>query len=169
IGLFKGVVGKLQPILAQLPREFEAAALRRIEDREKVRHEAIRNVSEMVTAAETSAFDIDSVSDADLVAPKFPEPPYRPEDITRALRTPDLLPPGTRCDELDTGTFSISMPGEKEPARVTADPVVFDDYFESHQMVLPDGVIFNSLAGADTAEGDGDVGFEGTLSDLLGR
>ena len=36
IGLFKGVVGKLQPILSKLPQEFEAAILRRNADRVRV-------------------------------------------------------------------------------------------------------------------------------------
>ncbi|MCP4691929.1 MAG: SWF/SNF helicase family protein, partial [Desulfobacterales bacterium] len=37
IGLFQGVVGKLQPILARIPREFEAAVLAPRDQREKCR------------------------------------------------------------------------------------------------------------------------------------
>ena len=151
IGLFNGVIGKLQPILAQLPREFEAAALRRAEDREKGRHEAVRNVEVLVGAAEAAKFDIDEVSDADLVPPAFPPPPYTPAQINQVLLRNDLLPPGSVCKELDARTFSLSIPGDAGLARITADPDIFDDHFESHQLFLPDGPLFRSLA----AMGDG--------------
>ena len=45
-------------------------------------------------------------------------------------------------------------------ARITADPAIFDDHFASHQLVLPEGLLFRQLAaaadGADNA-GTGDI------------
>jgi SNF2 family DNA or RNA helicase len=153
IGLFKGVIGKLQPILAQLPREFEAAALRRAEDREKGRHEAVRNVDLLVGAADAAKFDIDELSDGDLMPPSFPPSPYSPDQIDQVLSRSDLLPPGSVCRELEARTYSITVPGERGSARITADPEIFDDHFESHQLVLPDGPLFRQLAAsADGAE-----------------
>ena len=116
IGLFNGVIGKLQPILAQLPREFEAAALRRAEDRERGRHEAVRNVELLVGAADAAKFDIDEVSDADLMPPEFPPPPYTPNEVGRLLLQNDLLLPGTLCNELEPQTFGISLPGDESSA-----------------------------------------------------
>ncbi|HEX8341205.1 MAG TPA: helicase-related protein [Tepidisphaeraceae bacterium] len=166
IGLFNGVIGKLQPILAQLPKEFEAAALRRAEDRDKGRHEAVRNVDLLVTAADAATFDIDEVSDADLVAPSFPPSPYVPADITRLLSEESMLPPGSRCNELEARTYGISLPGDNTPARITADPDIFDDHFESHQLVLPNGPIFSQLAASAAGAADGEVSTIRSLTDL---
>jgi SNF2 family DNA or RNA helicase len=167
IGLFKGVIGKLQPILAQLPREFEAAALRRAEDRAKGRHEAVRNVELLVGAAEAAKFDIDEVSDADLVPPVFPPSPYTPADVNRVLSDENLLPSGTICKELEPRTFSISLPGATGSARVTADPAIFDDHFESHQLVLPDGPLFRQIASAGDAADEAAIAAVQRLADLL--
>ncbi|HOK47384.1 MAG TPA: helicase-related protein, partial [Bryobacteraceae bacterium] len=152
INLFQGLVGKLQPILSKLPKEFEAAALRRREDRERGRHEALQEVQTLVTAAEKAAFDIDEVSDADLAPPSFPPPPLTPEDVAAVLRRGDLLPPGVESQELEPDTFSLCVPGQSEPIRVTASPVIFDDHFESHQLALPDSPVcrkFFDLSGIE--------------------
>jgi hypothetical protein len=146
IGLFNGVIGKLQPILSRLPREFEAAALWRAEDRELGRQEAVRNVGLMVEEAGAAAFDIDEVSDADLAPATLPPPPYVPSDIAGLLAMPQMLPAGANCRELDPGTFQLSLPGRREPARVTADPDIFDDHSESHQLLLPDSPLFRQVA-----------------------
>jgi len=167
IGLFRGVIGKLQPILAQLPREFEAAALCRAQDREKGRHEAVRNIDLLVTAADAARFDIDEVSDADLMPPTFAPPPYTPQDIAKVLKCPDLLPPGTTCAELDAGTFSLSLPGEPGLARITADPAIFDDFFESHQLALPDGPLFRRLAAVGEENDEPAAADVRCLADLL--
>ena len=145
INLFQGVVGKLQPILSKLPKEFEQAALRRRADRERGRHEAVQHVQTLVREAEVAAFDIDEVSDADLTPPSFPAPPLTPGDIAEVLRRTDLLPPGVQCTELEPSTFRLCVPGQAEPARVTPDPDVFDEHFESHQMVVADSPLFREL------------------------
>ena len=147
IGLFQGVVGKLQPILSKLPKEFEAAALRRAEDRDRGPPRAVRNVEVMVGEAEQAAFDIDQVSEADLAPPEFPPSPMMPEDLDRVLHDQRLLPPGVECNELDPRTYAISIPGSGAPARITTSPDVFDDHFESLQLVLYDGPIFTQLTG----------------------
>jgi len=167
IGLFNGVIGKLQPILAQLPKEFEAAALRRREDREKGRHEAVRNVEILVGAAEASTFDIDELSDADLLPPAFSPPPYTPAQIGQLLLQSEMLPPGTVCKELEPRTFSLSLPGEPGLARVTADPDIFDDHFESHQLLLPDGPLFRVIVSVADGAADSTVSHIRGLSDLL--
>jgi len=42
----------------------------------------------------------------------------------------------------------VILPGEKSSARITADPAIFDDHFESHQLLLPDGPLFRRVAAA---------------------
>ena len=145
IGIFNGVVGKLQPILSQLPKEFEASIFGDREQREKSRHQAVSNVHGLLERAEQAGFDIDEVSDADLVPPDFPKSPLKAAHIEAVLKQELLLPPGTECQELEPHTFAIRLPGQREPARITADPAIFDDYFESHQFMTPDSPLFKEM------------------------
>lgn len=46
----------LQPILSKLPKEFEAAALKHRQDREKGRHQAVQNLQALVAETETAGF-----------------------------------------------------------------------------------------------------------------
>ena len=145
IGLFTGVVGKLQPILSRLPREFEAAVLIGPEQRDQARHKALSNVNRLVDEAEAANFDIDEVSEADLQPPAFPDPPYLPSDVDTVLRNASLLPASVECRELEPSTYALRLPGETQIARVTTSPVTFDEHFESHQLLLPDSPLFNAL------------------------
>ncbi len=145
IGLFTGVVGKLQPILSQLPREFERAVLTRPEHREQARHTVLSRVNVLVDEAEAAGFDIDEVSEADLKPPQFPDPPFLPADVDAVLRDATLVPPSVECRELEPSTYALRMPGETLPARVTTSPAVFDDHFESHQLLLPDSPLFRRM------------------------
>ncbi len=155
IGLFQGVVGKLQPILAQIPREFEATVLAPRERREKSRHEALSNVQRLVDDTEEAGFDIDEVSEADLAPPRFPEPPFQPGDMDAIMAREALLPAGVECRKLDASTYAIRLPGRTDEARVTTSPRVFDDHFERRQLLFPDSPLFNQVydaSGADSIE-----------------
>ena len=145
IGLFKGVVGKMQPILSRLPKEFERAVLGGAAGREQARQEAVSNVNVMIDEAEAAAFDIDAVSEADLQPPQFPEPPYLPKDVDAILHRQDLLPAGVECKQLEPGTYAVRIPGCKGTARITALPEIFDEHFESHQLFLPGSPIFDAV------------------------
>jgi len=169
IGLFQGVVGKLQPILSKLPKEFEAAALRRDGDRDRGRQEAVRNVEVMVTEAEQAAFDIDEVSEADLAPPQFLPSPVTPQDVDQILGDEELLPPGVHCRALGDSTFGIVIPGSPDEARITAKPDLFDEHSESLQLALYESPVFRNLAGGatDAPSPDGTDGV--SLSELLAR
>jgi len=168
IDLFNGVVGKLQPILSRLPKEFEKAVLGEAVGREQARHEAVSNVHVMVDEAEAAPFDIDAVSEADLQPPTFPEPPYLPEDVDEVLHREDLLPPGVECKELEPSTYAIRLPGQAEPARITTRPKIFDEHFESHQLLLPDSPLFRLLAAGSDEQVDREAWQDpGSLRELL--
>ncbi len=145
IDLFQGVVGKLQPILSRLPKEFETAVLRRKADRERGRQEAVYHVQTLVDEAEKTGFDIDEVSEADLTPPEFPTCPLTPAQIEQVLRDADLLPAGVQAKELEPRTFSLTIPGLVDPIRVTVAPDIFEEHFESHQMAVHDSPIFREL------------------------
>jgi SNF2 family DNA or RNA helicase len=152
IGLFTGVVGKLQPILAQLPKQFEAATLVPQEHRERARHDIRSNVEQFVNEAEAKSFDIDDVSDMDLDLPRFPAPPMEPSDMDRVLRDERLLPPGVECRELERSTYALRIPGQMEFARITTAPSIFDEHFESHQLLQPGAPLFQVMANLCQAE-----------------
>ncbi|HOF40841.1 MAG TPA: SNF2-related protein [Candidatus Hydrogenedentes bacterium] len=168
IGLFTGVVGKLQPILSRLPKEFEMATLTDPEQREQARHKVLSNVNVMVDEAEASGFDIDEVSEADLRPPDFPAPPFVPSDLDTILRDTSLLPATVECRELEASTYALRMPGETQLARITTSPAIFDEHFESHQLLLPNSPLFQEvLAAAGVAGVSDEVASDATLSDLL--
>jgi SNF2 family DNA or RNA helicase len=169
IGLFKGVVGKLQPILSQIPRQFEAAALMGPEQGEKARQEALSNIHKLVDEAEVGGFDIDEVSEADLRPPEFPPSPLEPADLDLVLRREELLPPGVECRELEPSTYALRVPGCAEEARVTTSPAVFDEHFQSHQMMAFDGPLFARAAGAHDGESEESSFVASSLAELLGE
>ncbi len=154
IGLFNGVVGKLQPILSRLPKEFERAVLGKAEGREQARYEALSHMQELVDDAETAAFDIDAVSEADLQPPQFPDPPYLPKDLDPILHSEIMLPAGVECRELEPYTYAVRLPGSNEEARVTTRPSIFDEHFESHQLFLPGSPLFDAVCarGVESSE-----------------
>ena len=168
IGLFTGVVGKLQPILSQLPKQFENAALVPKEQRERTRHEIQSNVEQLINDAESMSFDIDEVSDMDLQLPQFPPPPLQPSDMDLVLRNQDLLPPGVECKELESGTYALRIPGQSDFARITTSPSIFDEHFGSHQLFHPDAPLFRTMADLCQAEiSEVILGEVGSLKDLL--
>ncbi len=168
IGLFHGIVGKLQPILSKLPKVFETATLRRREEAERSRHDAVHNVEGMVGEAEEAGFDIDEVSEAELMPPDLPPSPLLPSQVEEVLRREELLPSGVECHELEPSTFKMRLPGQAEWSRVTASPEMFDEHFESHQMALHDSPVFRCLIECAGIEADDQAADEGTtLANLL--
>jgi len=61
------------------------------------------------------------------------------------LRNPSLLPPGVECRPLDAGTYALRLPGQQKEARITSKPDVFDEHFESHQLLHADAPLFRQL------------------------
>ncbi len=146
IGMFTGVVGKLQPILSRLPQQFAEVALAKSGDRARARQDALIEVERLVTAAEASGFDIDEVSESDFIPPAFSHSPLHPADLDLVLRRTDLLPPGVTCQELEPTTYALQLPGEKDAARITTRPDVFEYHFENHQLSPQDSPLFQRLS-----------------------
>ena len=62
------------------------------------------------------------------------------------------MPAGFECQELEPSTYKLQIPGQREAARVTTGPAIFDDHFESHQLLLPDSPLFRIVVEAAGAE-----------------
>ena len=161
-------VGKLQPILSQLHKQFEATVLAPKGQRDSVRLGLLTTVNSMVEEAEKGGFDIDGISEEDLQIPHFPEPSFNPSDMDMLLRDEHLIPPGVECQELDPSTYAMRIPGHMEKARVTTSPRIFDEHFESHQLFLPEGPLFCDLAkDVDSGEEAMDLSKVNRLADIL--
>jgi hypothetical protein len=142
-------VGKLQPILSRLPKEFEKQALSKVRDKEKQRLDFVREVSQRVDDAERGGFDIDKVSDADLTPPELPPSPFHWRHIGKVFTHPELLPPGAEVKALDGDSWSLQLPGMQVPIRVTPSPQLFDEHFTSMQLLWYGAAVLDSLEYAD--------------------
>src|SRR5690606_683299 len=73
IQLFSMFVGKLQPILARLPRQLaETTLLAPREARDERREQLVLTIDQDVQAAHEQAFDLDAITQADLDEPVRP-------------------------------------------------------------------------------------------------
>lgn len=141
IGLFTAVVGKLQPILASLPRRIADATLAPATERAEVRGRLIGSLDAAVTEAE-SGFDIDEATAAALEEPTRPEPPYTLDDLRLLLQKPELLPRGVIVQQLGSQEFSYRASDQLDPIRVTTDQDFYQDNPESTEFWTPGNPLF---------------------------
>ncbi len=96
IGLFSKYVGKLQPILAALPRTLAAATLvpRALQDQQ--RSLMLSELEAEIKRAEELAFDLDAITEGDLEEPPRLAPLYDLAALGQLLQHHQLLPPPGR-------------------------------------------------------------------------
>src|SRR5690349_8183309 len=95
IGLFQQMVGGLQPILARMPALIAERVLTGRGRGEDARHDAVREIeAEASRVQQSGGFDLDAVTDADLVEPPRPAPALTMGDLETVITSPPLLPPG---------------------------------------------------------------------------
>ena len=142
IGLFEQVVGRLQPILARLPREIADAVLagRGSPHTSSIADRIRRQVSE----EEQGGFDIDVALDADPAMPVRAPAPVTLDDLDRVISDPDLMPPGTEVQPLRPREYSLLAPGMAEPVRVTTDPAYYEENSESVELWSPGNPLFTA-------------------------
>lgn len=142
IDLFQTFVGRLQPILARLPRAISDVTLGRIQDREVARANLVTGIQSGVDAAGQSGFDLDEVTAAELEEPARPAALYDLVDLGMILQNPTLLPPGLSVKPLGSKDFSYLAPGMPAPVRVTADPDYYDQHPDSTELWSPGSPLF---------------------------
>lgn len=145
IHLFEGLVGKLQPILSRLPKQFETVVLADKGTREAARERILADADLMIEQDDSGGLDIDEVAKEALEMPTLPPPSLTLEDIDRVMSRDDLRPPQVEWKLLDSGSYAYSMPGYSKPIRVTTRAEVFDDHFESHDFLGPGNPIYEQL------------------------
>lgn len=153
IGLFQSVIGRLQPILSQLPgqitRTVLTGAARRGDDRALLVH----GLEEEVVRVSASGFDIDAITEEDLEMPPIPSSPLTLEDLDLVVQRKDILPPGNVATGMGIREYAWSEPGMASPIRVTTDSGYYDDHSDSMELWSPGSPVFPAPKGVDGSEG----------------
>jgi hypothetical protein len=138
IGLFESVVGRLQPILSQLPRRISTTVLTNT-GRDRI-------VSDIETAVHEAGtgLDLDAATDAGLELPSRPAPLYNFDDLDRIVTSESARPVGIHVSGMAEREYSYSSPGMSQPIRITTDPEYYQDHTESTELWSPGNPLFPS-------------------------
>lgn len=142
IQLFESFVGRLQPILARLPKLIEGAALKGTQGQSGTIENLLSSLAMDVDAARQSGFDLDEVTDADIEEQPRPDPLYGLPELNAVLKSTRLLPPGVEARPITEKDFSYQEPGWPTQVRVTTDPAFFDAHPESTELWSPGSPVF---------------------------
>ena len=164
IGLFAKMVGRLQPILSQLPGTITRAVLSGEGGSATGRRETAKAVEAQANEAD-SGFDIDAALDEVLDAPDPPAPLVTMADLDRVIGSPDLLSPGARVQPLGNREYGFTPPWSTEPVRVTTDPDHYRDHPDSVELWSPGNPLFRPPTGVDDRRRDWPP--DATLTDIL--
>lgn len=147
INLFQSVVGRLQPILAQLPRAIADVVLRRGGPTPEARERVASELASRVEALEhdPSALDLDALTGDSLEVPRRPAPALDLAALGAVLRRPDVMPADVvvRPLDADVGYLAPGMPGE---VRVTTDAAYFEQHADSVELWSPGSPLFPDAA-----------------------
>ena len=144
IGLFQSVVGRLQPILAQLPRRISETVLSGESRDARKRANVVDAIEQQTREAEAEGFDIDAVTESDLAMPTRAPSPVTMEDLDRVIRSPDLMPPGFEVRPLGRREYGVLKPEMKDRVRVTTDPAYYEEHSESLELWSPGNPLFTT-------------------------
>ncbi len=143
--LLDTIVGKLQPILSRLPKQFESVVLTDKGSREAAQQRLLADVDLLAAQDDPAGLDIDEVASESLEPPQLPPPSLTLEDIDRVMNRDDLRPPQVEWRALEPGSYAFSLPGFPAPIRVTTKAATFDDHFESHDFLTPGNQTYERL------------------------
>ena len=142
IGLFTKMVGRLQPILSQLPGTITEAVLSGRSASLAGRQETAKAVEAQAGEADEDGFDIDAALDDVLDNAAQPEPLVTMTDLDRVIGSPELLSPDTRIQPLGNREYGFTRPGSDDPVRVTTDPAHYREHPDSVELWSPGNPLF---------------------------
>ena len=166
IQLFETVVGRLQPILAQLPGTIASAVLAKTTaGTDAARHNAVAALEQQAAEARASGFDLDAAVEADeLEAPTAPPSPVTMDDLEQVIARPELMPPDAELQPLGPREYGLRMAGMRDFVRVTTNPAYFEEHAESVELWSPGSAMFKPPEGLGEAPRSAD-----NLHDLLAK
>jgi len=144
IKLFESVVGRLQPILAQLPRTITATVLQTPPPNKHERQRLATSITSQVDELNRERTGLD----LDLLAADVLEVPVRTPaalDLDRlddVIRSATLMPPGIEVRLLGRRQYAYRAPDMTEEIRVTTDAALFDDHADSYELWSPGSPVF---------------------------
>ena len=142
IGLFESVVGRLQPILAQLPGKIAESVLSGESRTPGERARLAEAIDHDAEAHKARGFDIDAVTEGDLEMPSRPPSSITMDDLDRIIGSSELMPPGVDVQPLGRREYGLLAPGMAERLRVTTDPQYFEENAESVELWSPGNRLF---------------------------
>jgi superfamily II DNA/RNA helicase len=169
IGSFERHLGRMQPILAQIPAAIASAVLS-----QQAGFDAQATVDKLAAQAEAQPdLDLDELEFDDAVAAGAdlnarPEPAVDLGGLDALLRTPAALPPGTDVSSLGPREYSYRSAGMKRAVRVTTSADYYEAHSESTELWSPGSPLFPQ--GPPAAGGEGPAGVAtASFWNLLGQ
>ena len=146
IHLFETVVGRLQPILAQLPGTISRSVLAKdVGGPGAARSNAVAAIERQTKEAEAQGFDLDAALDeSDLELPPAPPSPVTMDDLEQVIRNPNLMPPDAELQPLGHREHGLRLAGMAEFVRVTTNPEYFEANAESVELWSPGSPSFRA-------------------------
>jgi hypothetical protein len=136
IGLFESVVGRLQPILSQLPKRISESVLTA-----KDRGTVVADIEQALAQA-GSGLDLDAATADDLEIATRPAPLYDMDDIDRVANSETALPPGIEVNGLNRREYAYLTPGMAQKIRITTDPEYYQEHTGSMELWSPGNPLF---------------------------
>lgn len=151
IGLFENVVGQLQPILARLPALISGRVLSGRARDAGDRHDAVNEIEIEAAHAREGGFDIDAVTDADVIEPARPPSPVTMDDLERVIASANLLPPGLEAVPMNPRGSAFRQPGLARQVRVSTDPAYYEQNADTVELWSPGNPTFPIPSETDEA------------------
>lgn len=166
INLFQMVVGRLQPILAELPKTIRGAVLATGGDDKALRAKLGDTIEGRLRESESEGFDIDEVFDDAFAMRERPRPLVTLQDLDRVIGLYDLTQPGMEVRRLGERQYAVRQPGMIEEIRVTTDPEFYDEHTADSELWSPGNP---TIASAEAVPGTSEVQPGISLKDILDR
>ena len=141
IGLFQGVVGQLQPILARVSGTIAQAVLEGRASTDEGRATLAQEVDREATEA-VPGIDIDEAADTTFAVTDRPTSSVKMDDLDRVIRRPELLPEGFTVQPLGPREYSLTVEARQRAIRITTDAAYFERHADSVELWSPGGDAF---------------------------
>ena len=146
IGLFENVVGRLQPILASLPKLIAGRVLEGKTRADHERQGVVADIEGQADRAQAGGFDIDAVTDAELTEMPTVASPLTMDDLERVIAKPTLLPPGLEVQAMGVREFKMRAPGMNDWIRVSTDPGYYEQHADAMELWSPGNPTFPTMS-----------------------